>query len=142
MNKEMYKLIAELREEKGRPVVGIDDGLQTLARLKNEHMIQYNYFDHDYNGVEIGQLYPNLIPNHEDGDDYNSLLENLYLGGDSLNDQTEEEIKATAFHVFNAWKGSPLHYKTMINSIVTLIGFDYTVSENGTAYATLEAYYY
>ena len=139
MNKEMYRLIAELRAEKGRPVVGIDSNVQELALLKNEHMIQYGYFDHTYNGKRIGDVYPDLVPNGDSGD---SVLENLYLGGDSLNDQTEEEIKATALHVFNAWKGSALHYNTMVEQYVTLIGFDYTVSENGTAYATLEAYVY
>ena len=140
MNKEMYRLIAELRAEKGSPVVGIDDGLQTLARLKNEHMIQYNYFDHDYNGEMIGQIYPDLIPNHEDGYDWQSCLENLYLGGDTLDDKTEEQIKQRALSVFTAWKNSGIHHATMINKYNTLIGFDYTVSENGTAYATLEAY--
>ena len=44
--------------------------------------------------------------------------------------------------IFNLWKGSALHYNTMIEKYVTLIGFDYTVSENGTGYATLEAYVY
>ena len=142
MNTEMYRLIAELREEKGRPVVGIDSNLQELARLKNEHMITYKYFDHSYNGEEIGQLYPDLIPNHEEGDDWQSVLENLYLGGDSLEDQTEEEIKETALSIFNLWKGSVLHYSAMVNEDVTLIGFDYTISEYGTGYATLEAYVY
>ncbi|MCI7442359.1 MAG: CAP domain-containing protein, partial [Clostridium sp.] len=142
MNTEMYRLIAELREEKGRPVVGIDSNLQELARLKNEHMITYKYFDHAYEDKMIGQLYPDLIPNHDEGDDWRSCLENIYLGGDSLEDQTEEEIKETALSIFNLWKGSVLHYSAMVNEDVTLIGFDYTISEYGTGYATLEAYVY
>ena len=138
MNKEMYRLIAELRAEKGSQVVGVDSSLQELARLKNEHMITYKYFDHEYNGQMIGDLHKELIPN---GRTSNAVLENIYLGGGSLEDATEDEIKATALFVFNLWKDSSLHYATMINKDVLLIGFDYTVSNKGTGYATLEAYW-
>lgn len=142
INTEMYRLINEYRASKGIDALGINTNLQTLAKLKNEHMIQNKYFEHEYEGKMIGQLYPELIPNYEEGYDYNNVLENLYVGGDSVDDQTEEQIKKTALSVFNLWKGSPLHDATMWSPDVTLIGFDYTVSNKGTAYATLEAYVY
>ncbi|PIP51520.1 hypothetical protein COZ61_01875 [Candidatus Berkelbacteria bacterium CG_4_8_14_3_um_filter_33_6] len=101
----VYKLVNNLRLEKGKELLVVNEKLEKAAYLRVQDMFSKQYFDH----FVINGLSPwDAIK--VSGYDYNFAGENLAIGF------TNED------NAFNAWVKSPTHYQNMLDSDYQEIG--------------------
>jgi len=101
----VYKLVNNLRLEKGKELLVVNEKLEKAAYLRVQDMFSKQYFDH----FVINGLSPwDAIK--VSGYDYNFAGENLAIGF------TNED------NACNAWVKSPTHYQNMLDSDYQEIG--------------------
>ena len=147
---EFDRLLSEYRSKKGVKAVSIESRTQELARLKINHLIDYNYFSHTYDDsvtkyyedkwkkgetygykLWIWDIYP-YVQGYGKGS-VAPLGENLYRStGFSYN---PEDL---AKEIFTTWVNSPGHNAALLNNAADYYGFEVKKAANGTTYASYE----
>jgi len=114
--KTTFELINAERESLGLSALTYDETLEDVANYHSLDMAQRSYLSHI--SPEGGKLEDRLS---NAGVSYSVAGENLASGFTS------------AEAVFTAWKNSPSHYETLVNSLFTRVGIGYHAGgENGT----------
>lgn len=127
---EMNKLVNAHRAANGKVAFDINAKAQECATVKSKHMADNNYFDHDFNGEHIWDIY-------EEYSNIGICAENIYKGSINVNREfTEQETRDFALRIFNAWKNSAGHNANMLDSWSDAYGFGFYITETGTLYAT------
>ena len=127
---EMNKLVNAHRAANGKAAFDINDKAQECATVKSKHMADNNYFDHDFNGDHIWDIY-------EEYSNIGICAENIFKGSINVaREFTEQETRAFAARIFKAWKNSAGHNANMLDSWSDAYGFGFYITETGTLYAT------
>ena len=127
---EMNKLVNAHRAANGKAAFDINAKAQECATVKSKHMADNNYFDHDFNGDHIWDIY-------EEYSNIGICAENIYRGRIGVYAEfTEEEVRAVAGNIFKAWKNSAGHNANMLDSWSDAYGFGFHITETGYLYAT------
>ncbi len=111
--KEVIRLVNEIREKNGLKTLTADWELSRVARYKSQDMKDNNYFSH--NSPVYGSPF-NMIKNF--GISYKSAAENIAKG------------QTTPQAVVNAWMNSSGHRANILSSSYTKIGVGYVKSGN------------
>lgn len=118
--KEFYKLINTYRTIIGIHELKTDSGLENWAYLKSKHMSDLDYFDHEYEGKMIDEIYPDA------GGNVPLAGENIYwVSGGTY---TAKEL---AKNSFEAWRNSPGHNMNMLNESYDYVAVAAYKGENG-----------
>lgn len=129
---EMTRLLNEYRVSKGRTAIPAKAIAIECAEKKIDHMVEYKYFDHTYEGKFIWDIYPEYMYAYITG-------ENLQLTSMRVNKEyTVEEAKAFSLQLFNSWKNSATHNAMMLSDWNTGFGFAFRVFDNGRVMAVQE----
>ena len=124
---EFNRLLSQYRSVNNCKVVVEDSDSNKLSQLKSEHMAKYNYFDHDYNGKGIHNIYPEVGAGklvHQ--------FENIYTNKGLAH--TPEELAKSAF---TSWVNSGGHRAALLyNGNADCYGFGVYKASNGKVYAT------
>ena len=124
---EFNRLLSQYRSVNNCKAVVEDSDSNKLSQLKSEHMAKYNYFDHDYNGKGIHDIYPEVGAGklvHQ--------FENIYTNKGLVH--TPEELAKSAF---TSWVNSGGHRAALLyNGDADCYGFGVYKASNGKVYAT------
>ena len=124
---EFNRLLSQYRSVNNCKAVVEDSDSNKLSQLKSEHMAKYNYFDHDYNGKGIHDIYPEVGAGklvHQ--------FENIYANKGLVH--TPEELAKSAF---TSWVNSGGHRAALLyNGDADCYGFGVYKASNGKVYAT------
>ncbi len=124
---EFNRLLSQYRSVNNCKAVVEDSASNKLSQLKSEHMAKYNYFDHDYNGKGIHDIYPEVGAGklvHQ--------FENIYTNKGLVH--TPEELAKSAF---TSWVNSGGHRAALLyNGDADCYGFGVYKASNGKVYAT------
>ena len=124
---EFNRLLSQYRSVNNCKTVVEDSDSNKLSQLKSEHMAKYNYFDHDYNGKGIHNIYPEVGAGrlvHQ--------FENIYYNKGLIH--TPEELAKSAF---TSWVNSGGHKAALLyNGDADCYGFGVYKASNGKVYAT------
>ena len=124
---EFNRLLSQYRSVNNCKAVVEDSDSNKLSQLKSEHMAKYNYFDHDYNGKGIHDIYPEVGAGklvHQ--------FENIYANKGLVH--TPEELAKSAF---TSWVNSGGHRAALLyNGNADCYGFGVYKASNGKVYAT------
>lgn len=125
--KEMFRLVNEHREKNGIQPLKWSDELMNSSKVKSQHMIDNNYFSHEWNGMNCQELNEYLSG-------VNNVGENIYMYP-AIN-ISDKSAKGIAKSLFDGWKKSPGHNQNMLYTDYTKFGFGiaYTPNKNGFAY--------
>lgn len=127
---EMNKLVNAHRAANGKVAYDINAKAQECATVKSKHMADNNYFDHDFNGDHIWDIY-------EEYSNIGICAENIFKGSINVaREFTEQETRDFALRIFKAWKNSAGHNANMLDSWSDAYGFGFYITETGTLYAT------
>lgn len=127
---EMNKLVNAHRAANGKVAFDINAKAQECATVKSKHMADNDYFDHDFNGDHIWDIY-------EEYSNIGICAENIYRGRIGVYAEfTEEEVRTVAGNIFKAWKNSAGHNANMLDSWSDAYGFGFYITETGYLYAT------
>lgn len=97
-----------------------DSGLENWAYLKSKHMSDLDYFDHEYEGKMIDEIYPDA------GGNVPLAGENIYwVSGGTY---TAKEL---AKNSFEAWRNSPGHNMNMLNESYDYVAVAAYKGKNG-----------
>lgn len=118
--REFYKLINTYRVVVGVHELKTDSGLENWAYLKSKHMSDLGYFDHEYEGKMIDEIYPDA------GGSVPLAGENIYwVSGGTY---TAKEL---AKNSFEAWRNSPGHNMNMLNESYDYVAVATYKGKNG-----------
>ena len=132
VNDEMFRLVNELRQSVGVKELKISSIANECAMDKVNHMAEYKYFDHIYQGKLIWQIY-------EDKYKGSGITgENILWRTESNKDYTVKEAKDLALRIFKQWENSPSHRTNMISRRNLEIGFAFKIFTNGKVLAAQE----
>lgn len=132
VSQEMDRLVNEFRIANNREPVVVQDFAIECASLKAQHMVDYNYFDHTYNGQFIWDIYPEYREMGVCGE--NILKMNIFVN----KDYSVEQAKSFANDMFTLWKESSAHRAMMLSDWNTGYGFSFRITNDGTVYAVQE----
>jgi len=110
--KELIKMINDLRAQNNLPTLSVNNILEKSAQLKADDMAQNGYFSHD--GPD-GRDFQYFL--RQAGYEYKLAGENLAMGFNSAQD------------VMDAWIKSPLHYQNLIDPDFIETGFGLSSGE-------------
>ncbi len=111
--KEVVKLVNEIRSQNGLAGLEIDEELSRVARIKSQDMKDNNYFSHT--SPTYGSPFDMM---QKFGISYRSAGENIAKG------------QSSAQEVVNAWMNSEGHRKNILSSSFTAIGVGYVSQGN------------
>ena len=124
----MHELVNNHRDQNGKNKLDIETNLDESAYLKSKHMVDNNYFDHNYNGISFADLVYKLSGENINGENIaqNYLTQSTY---------TKESAKDLANRLFTQWKNSAGHNANMLNDFDSF-GFGFKIGANNYVYAT------
>ena len=129
---EMDRLVNEHRANNGLKSMEVRSIAREAAQRKAQHMVDNNYFDHEWNGQMIWDMYPEYW-------EAGMSLENIVKMSVSLSKEyTVDEAKDVALTMFNRWKASPGHNNSMLDKWNTAYGFGFAIDSDGTLYGVQE----
>lgn len=111
--REVIKLVNEIRVENGLGELAIDEELSRVARIKSQDMKDNNYFSHT--SPTYGSPFDMM---QQFGISYSSAGENIAKG------------QSTPQAVVDAWMNSEGHRKNILNSSFNTIGMGYVAQGN------------
>ncbi|WP_294153629.1 CAP domain-containing protein [uncultured Clostridium sp.] len=126
---KMHELVNNHRKANGVKELKIDSNLDKSAYLKSKHMVDNNYFAHDYNGQSFSDLIYSLSGEKINGE---NIAQN-YLSSNSYTKVNAEDL---AQRLFIQWKNSAGHNENMLREKFTSFGFGCDIASNGYIYAT------
>jgi uncharacterized protein YkwD len=126
---KMHELVNNHRKSNGIKELNIDKNLDQSAYLKSKHLIDNNYFAHDYSGQSFSNLVYSLSGQKINGENIaqNYLTESSY---------TRSSAQDLANRLFNSWKESSGHNQNMLRESFSSFGFGFEIASNGYVYAT------
>ena len=124
---EFYKLINQHRASNGLYPYEVESSVEKLAYLKSKHMIDLNYFAHDYDDSKtqyykdkwrhgtypylmIQEIYPNILKVNSAGE---NILKTWHV---------HLSAKELAEESFNVWKNSKGHNDAMLDEDALYVG--------------------
>lgn len=125
---KMLELVNAHREANGVQPMTWDQTLADMSTEKSEHMIKYNYTEHDYHGLATALV-------QAVGWDYHVPSENVLATSQTFN-LTEEDAKTLGIVMFNQWKASPGHNRNMLDPDWIQFGFGFAFSNGKAQYAS------
>lgn len=126
----MLNLVNAHRAENGADALTWDSTLAAMATEKSNHMIKHNYFDHSYNDVLTCQIQEISWKHNVDGE---NILANYSYP------ITEKGAKDMSKAMFNQWKASSGHDKTMLDADYSKMGFGFEFSNGKAKYESYGA---
>lgn len=129
---EMDRLVNQHRANNGLPSLKVSSICREAAQRKAQHMADNGYFDHEWNGQMIWDMYPEYW-------DAGIIAENIVMDIVSTTKYySVEEAKGLALSMFNTWKNSSGHNAQMISKWNTEYGFGFAVDNQGNVYGVQE----
>ena len=125
---EFYKLINQHRASDGLYPYEVESSMEELAYLKSKHMIDLNYFAHEYDDsktqyykdrwrhgtyphLRIDEIHPNIANVKCSGENIAGVIGNYGFGPKEL-----------AKEAFSRWKASNGHNQAMLNKFYKYVG--------------------
>lgn len=122
---KMFKLVNTHRIKNGITKLELSDKLNNSAKLKSQHMVDNNYYSHDWGGLDCQALNYKISGITGIGENIHCISA-IYNG-------TEERAESIANKLFTDWKNSPGHDANMLNTNVNNFGFGFAFGKhNGT----------
>ena len=125
---KMYELVNKHRKNNGVDKLKRDSGLDESAYLKSKHMMDNNYFDHDFKGKSTFELTKELWGQ----DIYGENIAMNYCSGV----YTEKNAESLAENIFNQWKNSSGHNENMLRESFDTFGFGFVITKSNKVLAT------
>lgn len=129
---EMDRLVNEHRANNGLPSLKISAICREAAQRKAQHMADNNYFEHEWNGQMIWDMYPEYW-------DAGIIGENILARLVNVNYEFSiDEAKEFALSMFNQWKNSLGHNAQMLDKWNVEYGFGFVVRDDGVVFGVQE----
>ena len=129
---EMDRLVNQHRVNNGVSALEIRSIAREAAQVKAQHMVDNNYFDHEWNGQMIWDMYHKYMEAGICGENIATDIVNV------KHMYSVEEAKNLALSIFNSWKNSHGHNVAMLSKYNTAYGFGFAIASDGTVYAVQE----
>ena len=129
---EMDRLVNQHRANNGLQAYEVRSIAREAAQRKAKHMADNGYFDHEWNGQMIWDMYPEYMNAGICG-------ENIIQSRVNLEKRyTVDEAKNIALEMFNRWKNSSGHNNAMLSRDNTAYGFGFSIDSTGLLYGVQE----
>lgn len=129
---EMDRLVNQHRANNGLPSLKVSSICREAAQRKAQHMADNNYFEHEWEGQMIWDMYPEYW-------DAGIIAENILACPINVNYEfTVGEAKEFALGMFNQWRNSTGHNAQMISKWNIEYGFGFVVRADGAVFGVQE----
>lgn len=129
---EMDRLVNQHRANNGLKAYEVRSIAREAAQRKAKHMADNGYFDHEWNGQMIWDMYPEYMNAGICG-------ENIIQSRVNLEKRyTIDEAKNITLEMFNRWKNSSGHNNAMLSRYNTAYGFGFSIDSTGLLYGVQE----
>ncbi|NFA44013.1 hypothetical protein EXM65_15920 [Clostridium botulinum] len=115
--KEMFRMVNKHREANGVKKLEWSDELMESAKAKSQHMVDNNYFSHDWNGKDFKQVTKDICGT-------NIARENITIWYNKSY-KSSDYAKQLANETFLRWKNSHGHNIAMLDNNYSEFGFGF-----------------